>query len=284
MLAIHNTDCIKGMAELTPASIDVVVTSPPYNLDIDYNTYDDNMAREDYLRWMVDVSYALSRVIKPDGSLFLNLGSKPTDPTIAFEVMAIFLRDWKLQNTIHWIKSITIDQAKSQKSFGHFKPINSPRFINDCHEYVFHFTKTGEVKLDRKAVGACYEDKSNITRWAGASDTRCRGNNWFIPYQTITSRKNDRPHPATFPVELPERCIKLHGVKRAKVVLDPFMGLGSTGVAAKNLGLDFIGYDIDFDYCTHVIERLGVNETTDYSYVRPPMDTVPGGQFAGQPA
>ena len=99
-----------------------------------------------------------------------------------------------LQNTFHWIKSITVERRKGgrglptvaeQVSAGHFKPINSQRYVNDCHEYVFHLTKSGDVKLDRAARGVPYQDKSR-TSPAGAtpaeSDRRCRGNTWFILY------------------------------------------------------------------------------------------------------
>ena len=58
------------------------------------------------------------------------------------------------------------------KTFGHFKPINSPRFLNDCHEYVFHFTKSGRVELNRLALGVPYQDKSNIARWSSYSGRR----------------------------------------------------------------------------------------------------------------
>lgn len=134
---------------------------------------------------------------------------------------------------------------------GHYKPINSGRFLNDCHEYVFHLSKSGEVPLDRLAVGVPYQDKSNIARWKGKGkkeDKRCRGNTWFIPYKTINSREDERPHPASFPVKLPEMCIRVHGVSRTKLVLDPFAGLGSTAVAAAKLGVGFVGFELDREY------------------------------------
>ena len=84
-----------------------------------------------------------------------------------------------LQNTIHWIKAITIqDDEGKPVSRGHFKPINSPRYLNDCHEYVFHLTPSGKTPLDRLALGVPYADKSNIARWehTGGGDLRCRGN------------------------------------------------------------------------------------------------------------
>jgi site-specific DNA-methyltransferase (adenine-specific) len=85
---------------------------------------------------------------------------------------------------------------------------------------------------------------------------------WFVPYRTIQSRKGDRPHPATFPVELPVLCLKLHGLERVRTVLDPFLGLGSTGRAARSLGLNFVGFDIDATYVAEArraLTKAGVN-------------------------
>ena len=142
-------------------------------------------------------------------------------------------------------------------ALGHYKPVNSDRFVNDCHEYVFHFTPEGRTPLDRRAIGVPYQDASNANRWAaGGEGLRCRGNNWFIPYETIQSRDRDRPHPATFPVKLPEQCMRLHGVQRVGVVLDPFLGIGSSAIAAMRLGLDFIGIEVDAAYLDEAIHRV----------------------------
>ena len=173
---------------------------------------------------------------------------------------------FKLQNTIHWIKSVSIEKEDLAKtwpfsptknvSIGHFKPIISKRFLNDFHEYIFHFTKYGDVHLDKLAVGVSYQDKTNIERWKAANkeDRRDRGNMWFIPYQTIQSRSKQRPHPATFPVKLPEMCIRLHG--NAKLVVDPFVGIGSAAVAAMRLGISFVGFEIDKEYLDATIDRI----------------------------
>ena len=102
-----------------------------------------------------------------------------------------------------------------------------------------------------------YQDKSNVARWRAAADgLRCRGNTWFIPYETIQSREKDRPHPATFPPRLPEMCLRLHGVDRARSVADPFLGLGSTAVACAQLGLSFVGIEMDEGYLKEAIERV----------------------------
>src|SRR5207253_1700258 len=138
-----------------------------------------------------------------------------------------------------------------------YKPINSERFLHDCHEFVFHFTPKGSTPLRRQAIGVKYQDKSNVGRWrAAADDLRCRGNTWFIPYDTIQSRDKDRPHPATFPSRLPEMCLRLHGVDRIKTVADPFLGLGSTAVACAQLGLNFVGIEMDERYLSEAIARV----------------------------
>ena len=248
-------DCVQGMARLPAAGIDLVVTSPPYNLGIRYGKYSDRDDRQSYLKWCQSWAEQVRNVLDPGGSFFLNIGAAPSNPMLPHEIV-FQLRDlFVLQNTIHWIKSIAIDD----RTVGHFKPISSKRFVNDCHEYIFHFTKTGRVEIDRLGIGVPYQDKSNISRWSHTrgGDKRCRGNTWFIPYRTIQSREKERPHPATFPVQLAEWCIKLHGISRVKTMLDPFLGIGNSALAAKNCGVKrFIGFEIDKTYLDEAKRRL----------------------------
>ena len=259
---IYLGDCVAGMHELEPLSVDVVVTSPPYNLGKEYNTYDDNKDAGKYLEWCEEWAGLIARVLKPDGSFFLNLGAASANLLFPFQVASkVASCGFKLQNTIHWIKSISIEREGGTQSYGHFKPINSERFLNDCQEYVFHLTKTRNVAIDRLAVGVPYQDKSNIARWGHTNgrDRRCRGNTWFIPYQTITERAKERPHPATFPAELAAKCIRLHG-KRNAVVLDPFLGIGHAALGARqcsSLVSRFIGFDIDKEYIEVACRFLG---------------------------
>jgi site-specific DNA-methyltransferase (adenine-specific) len=252
LFEIFVEDCVRGMKTLEAQSVDVVVTSPPYNLGKEYGAYKDDKSSQEYLEWCREWLGEIRRVLKQDGSFFLNLGNASANPFFAFEVGAEARRLFELQNTIHWIKSISIDKENGTESSGHFKPINSKRFLNDCHEYVFHFTPEGKTPLNRLAIGVPYQDKTNIKRWGhtGGRDKRCRGNTWFIPYKTIHRRSKQRPHPATFPVELAVKCIRLHGKKNA-VVLDPFLGIGHSALAAKecsDLVSKFIGFDIDEEY------------------------------------
>jgi site-specific DNA-methyltransferase (adenine-specific) len=288
---LRRHDCITGMSRLADASVDLVVTSPPYNLGISYGKYSDRQDRRSYLGWCGEWAGQVRRVLKPNGSFFLNIGAAPSNPMLPHEII-MTLRDlFVLQNTIHWIKSIAIDDhcsrrpagdvrrsdpadagnashreaATAVRSFGHFKPINSPRFLNDCHEYVFHFTKSGRVELNRLALGVPYQDKSNIARWSHTrgKDLRCRGNTWFVPYETIQSREKERPHPATFPVQLAEWCIKLHGPSRVRSMLDPFLGIGNSAIAAQGCGVQrFIGFEIDDAYLAESKRRIARDRGT----------------------
>jgi site-specific DNA-methyltransferase (adenine-specific) len=253
-------DCLAGMSQLPDGCIDIAVTSPPYNLGIKYRKYSDKEDRETYLEWCRKWVAEVRRLLKSQGSFFLNIGSAPSRPMLPHELVMRLRNVFVLQNVIHWVKSITIEDREGQlRSYGHFKPISSKRFLNDCHEYVFHFTKTGRVELDRLGIGVPYQDKSNIGRWSHTrgSDLRCRGNTWFIPYETIQSREKERPHPATFPVQLAEWCIKLHGVSRVETMLDPFLGIGNSAIAAKRCGVKkFIGFEIDEAYIAEAKRRL----------------------------
>src|SRR2546429_8644721 len=150
---LRRQDCIKGMSRLGDESVDLVATSPPYNLGIRYGKFSDTQDRESYLSWCVEWAEQIQRILKPSGSFFLNIGSAPSNPMLPHEIV-MTLRDlFALQNTIHWIKSIAIDtdvakttepnphlhplpcqgeaDAKRQvrvesavNTYGHFKPIN----------------------------------------------------------------------------------------------------------------------------------------------------------------
>ena len=264
-LRFYLGDCLDVFEALGPAVVSAIVTSPPYNLGVEYRSYRDRLPRSDYLQWTAKWVEAAARSLAPEGSLFLYVGAKPTDPWTALDVAQAARPFLTLQNTIHWIKSIAIDRDAAGSAagltrdlaVGHYKPINSDRFVNDCHEFIFHFTAEGRTRLDRRAIGVPYQDASNIDRWqSGGSNRRCRGNTWFIPYKTIQNRDKERPHPATFPPRVPDQCLRLHGLSRLKLVMDPFLGLGSSAVACAALGVDFVGVELDEHYLKEAIGRL----------------------------
>jgi site-specific DNA-methyltransferase (adenine-specific) len=250
-------DCLDVLPGLAAESVDVAVTSPPYNIGLGYATYDDRRDETAYLDWMVAVAGAVRRVLRPDGSFFLNISGSSKSPWLPFELIVRLRPLFVLQNHITWIKSVAI----GDDTVGHFKPVAGARFLHQAHEHVFHLTLTGDVKLNRLAVGVPYKDKSNIARRGHAADLRCRGNTWFIPYETIQRKSQKFHHPGTFPVDLPRWCIRLHGRPEA-VVLDPFMGTGTTLVAAALEGVKGIGIDLDPAYVEIAARRLAEIDTT----------------------
>jgi len=246
-ITLYLEDCLAGMRKhLQAGEVDVVVTSPPR---------DERMPRDEYLDWLGEVGAEIKRVLKEDGSFFLIIGGNPGDPWMPFDAAQRLRKHFVLQNVIHLIKSIAIEKSAAGKYpgisgdvvVGCCNPIQGKRFLPDNHEYIFHFTKTGRVELDRLAVGVPYQDKSNIGRWKGAKqDRRCRGNTWFIPCGI------------TFPIELPEMCIKLHGVKKTRLVLDPFMGIGATAAACLKLDVNAVGFEVDEKLMKKAMESLQV--------------------------
>ncbi|EQD36920.1 DNA methylase N-4/N-6 domain protein, partial [mine drainage metagenome] len=219
-------DGIRGLADGPAGRFDVVVTSPPYNLGQPYRVYRDRRPRDDYLAWIGSLGRAVRHALSPDGSFFLNIGGPPSDPWLPFDVARAVADGWHLQNVIHWIKSIVLDRSVTgldrDLAVGHYRPVGSRRYLHGTQEYVFHFTRTGTVPLDRLAIGAPYAHPSNRARWKrSAVDRRCRGNSWFLPYPTIQRRATERPHPATFPESLPEWCYRLHGLARLTTAADP---------------------------------------------------------------
>lgn len=247
-------DCVKVMGGIDSKSVDIAVTSPPYNLNIKYSGYNDNLGRNDYLLWLEKVFALVKRSLKDDGSFFLNIGASNKDPWVHMDVANVARGMFMLQNDVVWIKSVAIDDI----TYGHFKPINSPRYLNHTYEHLFHFTKEGNVPVDRKAVGVPYVYKSNIKRFAHTkgSDLRCKGNCWYIPYNTIQDKRERGYHPATFPERLVGDCIKLHGYTKDTVVLDPFCGSGTTLYVAKELNVNAVGIELDKAYVKHVRKNL----------------------------
>jgi site-specific DNA-methyltransferase (adenine-specific) len=290
---IIKENCIEGMLKLPSNSVDIVVTSPPYNLDIKYNEYNDNKPKEEYLEWLNEVFKAVKHCLKDDGHFYLNVGYSNIDPFVGMDVAQVARKHFILQNNITWVKSISINDVTT----GHFKPINSNRFSNPTWEHLFHFTKTGEVYCDKLSIGVPYMDDNNIdkeSRMKGrmvkklgyknqhdfnknstkeekddlnievynklkdkpVNLKRCKGNTWFIPYDTINNRNKHRgSHPATFPIKLVEDCIKFSGLTSG-VILDPFMGSGTTAIGGIKQGLDYIGFDIDQDYINFAEDRI----------------------------
>lgn len=315
MYEIIEQDCIAWMNSQPEKSLECIITSPPYNLDIKYGKYQDDQPRDSYLKWIRDVAVAMKRVLKDDGQLFLNVGYSNTDPWVAMDVAQVFRQEFVLQNNITWVKHILLND----QSYGIYKPISSDRYASATTESIFHFTKDGAVKVDRLAIGhrntthekypELYSESRHIAEhrrkaakklgyatWvefqAKATDAhkiefeqlmkdyeikkpwnpdrkKCIGNAWYIQYTPVSklakeageeelgTRESGRGgHPATFPETLPEMCIKFSGIPAGSRVYDPFIGTGTTVLAAVKNGMYGIGTDIDPDYLAFCRRRL----------------------------
>ena len=313
---LEKIDCIKWMQKQKAKSVSCVITSPPYNLDVKYSKYEDNLSRADYLNWFYKVSKEIKRILKDNGHFFLNVGSINSDPYVAIDVCNEVRKEFVLQNNFTWVKHIAVHD----KGYGQYKPITSKRYTSNTTESVFHFTKDGNVEVDRLAIGQrnkthekypeLYSEnrhravaRRKVSKKLGFSNyksfiagsskeekekfevllkrviadnpydpnkPKCIGNAWFIPY-TPTSRlsknigaQNDHNfrevsrgnHPATFPLQLPMQCIRFSGIKKGSVVYDPFVGTGTTVLAATLLEMKGVGNDIDNDYLDFARKRI----------------------------
>ena len=258
-LEIWCGDCLSLMPKnLADKSISVVVTSPPFNQGVRYNNYKDDRPFGEYLEWLEAVFVEIKRVLRDDGSFFLNIGSSRLHPWNAMKVAEVAGKHFVLQNEIMWVKAITVDG----KSHGHFTPIMGNHFLNHNFESVYQFTKTGKIKIDRLAIGVPYEYECNRLRNSSPRNVRCAGDVWLIPHETVHEKRDKGFHPAVFPTELATRCIRLAGVRRGMVVLDPFAGTGSSLCACKELGVRGIGIEMDAAYCRQARGRLNRTQPT----------------------
>ena len=321
---LHHADCIAWMDSQAEKSIHCIVTSPPYNLDIKYGTYQDDQPRDSYLKWIRDVAKSAKRVLADDGHLFLNVGYSNTDPWVAMDVAQVFRQEFVLQNNFTWVKHILVND----QSQGIYKPITSDRYASATTESIFHFTKNGAVKVDRLAIGHrnatherwpelynesrhIAEQRRKVCRKMGYKDwlafqaaekqtpeirtefdalmieqekkkpwdpdkKKCIGNAWFVGYTPVSklakeageedlgTRESGRGgHPATFPEQLPDMCIKFSGIAPGSRVYDPFNGTGTTVLAALKNNMYGIGTDLDQSYLDFSRQRLD-------HYINPP--------------
>lgn len=277
---IYNENCIDFMEKIKTDSIlvDIIITSPPYNIGLKYGKYyNDNQPKKEYLNRMKTVARKSLGILKDNGSFFLNVGFTSKNPLLSFERASIFEHiGYKIQNTIIWLKSIGKSNGSISEggSIGHFKPINSDCYLSNLYEYVFHFTKTGNIKLNKLAIGVPYQDKSNKTRGKFIKpDLRDRGNVFLTTYETIQEK---RPHPSVFPMKLPKKCIKLHGYNKNTIVYDPFMGIGTTALACIDLGVNYLGTEINTEY-VHEAEQK-INNKQNLLWIRKKKEKIGVGE------
>jgi len=227
------------MSELEDESIDVVITSPPYNRGKTYSSdngeiHDDKMEDAEYYSFLTTIWSECYRVAKKSAVFFLNIGDSAGDQGKSEEVAkSAENASWKRIQDIIWVKSFL--------GKGHYTPSGGNRRLNNLWEHIFLFAKnTKEYKIDPKAIGIPYTDKSNIGRYSD-TDLRDPGNVWLIPYTKTTGATIKKGHEAPFPIGLPYKCIKM--VPNVETVLDPFGGTCSTLAACLKLSVKGYAYE-----------------------------------------
>lgn len=228
------------MAPVADASIDVIVTSPPYNRGKvyradDLRAHDDGLSERRYRSLLRRVFRECYRVLEPSGVFFLNIGDAATDLGKSQKVLELAAAaGFHHLQTVAWVKSLL--------GRGHYTPSGGSRRLNNIWENVFILVRDKKgYRFDAKAIGIPYADKSNIGRY-GAEDLRDAGNVWLIPYEKTTGGTIKKGHDAPYPLALPLRCLKL--VPEARRALDPFLGAGTTLAACKVLGIEGVGFEL----------------------------------------
>ena len=241
-LTIINDDFLE--TNLIPEdSIDLIVTSPPYNVDIHYNSFEDGIPYEKYLEFTERWLEKALKLVREDGRMCLNIPldkSKGRQEAGFQSVYADIVRiakdvGWKYFSTIIWHEG----NISRRTAWGSWMSASAPYVIAPV-EVIVVFYKTKWVKKKK--------GKSDITReefmdWTNGV--------WTFPGES----KKRVGHPAPFPVELPKRCIKLFSFV-GDTVLDPFLGSGTTLIACAVLKRRGIGVEIDKRYCEIAKSRL----------------------------
>jgi site-specific DNA-methyltransferase (adenine-specific) len=252
---IRHGDFLVREKDILDNSIDLIVTSPPYNAKQFYTNYNDNQEFTMYYAWLKAVCKGMYRIIKPNSSIFINIcdigisngeasgihkignrGNFYVEPTHIVIIGEMISLGAQYLHPIFWKKP-----SNHNSQFGaNARFCGTYPYPKNCHvpseiEYILHFRKNGiykKVDRDKKL-----KSKVSKERWLQLSSQVWEFNG--------VQRKD---HPAPFPLELPLRCIEGWSFIE-DLVLDPFVGIGTTALACKKLNRNFIGFDISDEYC-----------------------------------
>ena len=243
----------ESMDELPDNSVHLMVTSPPYNVGKDY---DENLSLYEYRELLKKVFKETYRVLVPGGRACINianLGRKPYIPLHSFIIEDMHEIGFLMRGEIIWDKG---SSASPSTAWGTWLKANNP-VLRDVHEYILVFSKE---TFTRKNPA---KRKSTITKDEFLEFTKS-------VWRFSAERASKVGHPAPFPVELPYRLIQLYTFE-GDVVLDPFVGSGTTCLAAIKTNRKYIGYDIDQEYCRLAERRIKffmreLNQTNIFDY------------------
>lgn len=240
-ISIYNEDILKTHS-VSRSSIDLIITSPPYNVDIHYNSHRDNLSYSDYLEFTRKWLSRCYEFAKDDGRFCLNVPldkNKGGQQSVCADITKIAKEvGWKYHSTIIWNEG----NISRRTAWGSFRSASAPYVIAPV-EVILVLYKNVWKKIDSSGKKNDIS-KEDFMNWTNGI--------WDFPGQ---SKKGAGGHPAAFPIELPRRCIRLFSFI-GDTVLDPFVGSGTTLIAAYLNKRKGIGTDIDKEYCDVAIRRL----------------------------
>jgi len=233
------SDSLVALKEMDDESVDIVLTSPPYNYGMEYDTHDDGGDADQYLEKILSVFVECKRVLKSGGRLIINIqpNYKQYFPTHHKITQRMISEGMIWRGEIIWLKN----NLKKLTAWGSWKSPSCP-YLSYPFEFIEVFSKD-----TLKHPG----NKENIDITKDEFIKYVNGH-WSIAPET---KMKDYGHPAMFPEELVERCLKLFSY-RGDVVLDPFNGAGTTTFVAHKLERNYIGIDMSETYCKVAQERI----------------------------
>jgi DNA modification methylase len=239
MNTIICSDSLIALKEIESESVDIVLTSPPYNYGMEYDQHNDENKSEEHLEKIVDVFVECKRILKSGGRMIINIQPNykqyfPTHHRITQRMLDEGLI-WR--GEIIWLKN----NLKKLTAWGSWKSPSCP-YLSYPFEFIEVFSKD-----NLKHIG----DKSNIDITKDEFIKYVNGH-WSIAPET---KMKQYGHPAMFPEELVERCLKLFSYKD-DVVLDPFNGAGTTTFVANKFDRKYIGIDMSESYCKVAEDRI----------------------------
>lgn len=239
-VTIYKDDILR-IGSIPNNSIDLIVTSPPYNVDIHYNSHNDSLTYAEYLEFTRQWTRKCYELAKDDGRFCLNIPldkNKGGQQSVGADITKIAKEvGWKYHSTIIWNEG----NISRRTAWGSFMSASAPYVIAPV-ELILVLYKSSWKKMSESR-------ENDITRkefmdWTNGV--------WTFNGQ---SKKGAGGHPAPFPIELPRRCIKLFSFV-GNTVLDPFLGSGSTLIASRHHKRKGIGVEIDKKYCDIAIQRI----------------------------
>lgn len=256
------SECVETLKNMPKKSVNTIVTSPPYNLDKKYGLYDDNQSFSDWEALINDVAETAFDVLTDNGSFLLNISpipNKKNKEIIPLDAIAYFIfkkHGYALRNSIVW--HFNNMQNCTNRLSGRWESILW--FVKDINNYQFNLDDIRIpyiTKNDKRLDGTGRNPTDTWNFDIPESDF------WYFDrVNNMTKNKlGISEHPCIFPTPMIERIIKMT-TKEGEVILDPFLGSGTTLIAAQNLGRTGLGIEIDPGYAPIIIKRV-TNETVN---------------------